>query len=201
MTEARDPQDVIFMISMAFSGGEDSCVVLALRPTNFVPQKQKYQSYQLVMFDEEFEMLDRFFEMIREEDPDVIIGYNIMGFDMKYIMQKYYSLLRNIPQAGRSEFIMDKIVHKSWKTAAYGSREYTIFDFKNYVFDKVVDFRIKQELKQERDAVMKEDTSLSLAEVVNKINEPLPKPVYLEYEKNIDKMLIFTKKKYVYRIG
>ncbi|KAJ2757045.1 hypothetical protein GGI19_000341 [Coemansia pectinata] len=106
--------------------------VIALKPENFVEQEQKIADYKLTLHDQEFELLDEFFAMIRREDPDIIIGYNIMGFDMKYILQKYYSLLRNIPQAGRmrkKDYLRDEIIHKSWNSSAYGVRECAIFNF------------------------------------------------------------------------
>ncbi|KAJ2006438.1 hypothetical protein GGI04_001884, partial [Coemansia thaxteri] len=134
MSDARNPEDVIFMISMLFSKGdlERKDYVLALKPSNFVDQKQKIKDYEVVLYDHEFELLEGFFSKIREHDPDLIMGYNIMGFDMKYILQKYYSLLMNIPQAGRmqeKQYLRDEIVHKSWNSAAYGVRECVIFNF------------------------------------------------------------------------
>ncbi|KAI9467472.1 hypothetical protein BX667DRAFT_510576 [Coemansia mojavensis] len=122
MSDARNPEDVIFMISMVFwDGSSEHGLVLALG--------EESEREDVMLFSKEFDMLGKFFEIIREEDPDVVIGYNIMGFDMKYIMQKYYSMLKNIPQAGRSKIVSDKVIHKSWKTSAYGTREYIIFDF------------------------------------------------------------------------
>ncbi|KAJ2674770.1 hypothetical protein GGI25_004233 [Coemansia spiralis] len=52
-----------------------------------------------------------------------------MGFDMKYILQKYYSQLKNVPQAGRVSKLKDEIIYKSWNSSAYGVREYAIFNF------------------------------------------------------------------------
>ncbi|KAJ1946931.1 hypothetical protein GGF37_000830 [Kickxella alabastrina] len=132
MSDARDPKDVIFMISMIFFKGDfRKDYVLALRPTNFVMQEQRFKHYKLELFDDEFDLLAEFFNLIVKENPDVLIGYNIMGFDMKYILQKYYSLLRNVPEAGRMAkkgYLADEIIYKSWNSAAYGVRESVIFN-------------------------------------------------------------------------
>ncbi|KAJ1767221.1 hypothetical protein IW140_006003 [Coemansia sp. RSA 1813] len=128
MSDARNEEDVIFMISMIFEDNDKrSCYVLALDSTP--SPKSKSGEYDMIRFSEEFELLGGFFEKIRQEDPDVIIGYNIMGFDMKYILQKYYSQLKNVPQAGRAPKIKDEIIHKSWNSSAYGVRECAIFNF------------------------------------------------------------------------
>lgn len=80
---------------------------------------------------DEFTMLGEFFKMIVHNDPKIIIGYNILGFDMKYIMYRYYSELANIPHAGRtlSSTLRDEIIHKSWKSAAYGIQDNVIINF------------------------------------------------------------------------
>ncbi|KAJ1958889.1 hypothetical protein EC988_000007 [Linderina pennispora] len=132
MADARLPDDVIFMISMVFEYGPGNreALVLALRPAD--PVCDHSDNYNLVLFDTEFGMLDAFFGMIQDKDPDMIIGYNIFGFDMKYILQRYYSVLRNVPQGGRvskKRFLADGIIHKSWSSAAYGTRESAIFNF------------------------------------------------------------------------
>lgn len=146
MSDARNPEDKIFMISMIFFKHSDktsfSSYVLALSPsqnagaavekktTKFRCEKKK--KYTTEYFLEEFELLEEFFRKIRQKNPSLIIGYNIMGFDIKYIVNKYYSLLKNIPTAGKmltDQYARDKIISKSWSSAAYGIVETVIFDF------------------------------------------------------------------------
>ncbi|MCD6590671.1 MAG: DNA polymerase elongation subunit [Candidatus Aenigmarchaeota archaeon] len=71
--------DPIIMISLAFSEpykGKDS-IVLATRPDNDV-----------MYFEQEKEMLEKFIDIVTDYDPDIITGYNVNNFDMPYIIDR-----------------------------------------------------------------------------------------------------------------
>jgi DNA polymerase I len=73
---SRDP---IIMLSFVFSEpykGQDS-MVLSTRA-----------SHNVASFVSEKEMMERFVEIIKEYDPDIITGYNINNFDMPYILER-----------------------------------------------------------------------------------------------------------------
>lgn len=131
MSDARNEEDVIFMISMVFINnqeGDPDSYVLAVSSDNPQPE---FESFKYESYESEFLMLETFFNKILEHDPSIIIGYNIMGFDMKYIKDKYYSQLLNIPNGGRckEKYLRDEIISRVWQSAAYGIVNTTIFNF------------------------------------------------------------------------
>jgi DNA polymerase elongation subunit (family B) len=70
----------------------------------------QFNDVNVLSFESEPEMLLAFKDIIRKEDPDIITGYNIYGFDEKYIagrakinridrriaLGEYYELMRSI---------------------------------------------------------------------------------------------------------
>jgi len=134
MSDARNEKDVIFMISMVFFNNEDDGIedsyILSIKGIK-VENKDKKYNYKYCEYDDEFELLDSFFKKIIEHDPSVITGYNIFGFDMKYIKEKYFSYLKNIPSGGRCKqsSLRDEIIERNWKSSAYGLVNITILNF------------------------------------------------------------------------
>lgn len=51
---------------------------------------------EVMSFDDEKELLLRWRDLILETDPDIIIGYNIVNFDLPYLLDRATTL--NIPQ-------------------------------------------------------------------------------------------------------
>ena len=49
---------------------------------------EPFEDYELEPVETERELLLRWTELIQEEDPDIIIGYNIFGFDWDYMIQR-----------------------------------------------------------------------------------------------------------------
>lgn len=57
---------------------------------------------QVLSFEAESEMLQRWRDFVEEVDPDVVIGYNIAGFDFPYLMDRAKALkLERFPFLGR----------------------------------------------------------------------------------------------------
>lgn len=87
--------DPIIMISLAFSepfeGRED--LVLVSRPVGMGGA---------LGFSDEREMLNRFVEIVRRYDPDVILGYNSNEFDLPYIIDRMRELGVR-PKLGRAD--------------------------------------------------------------------------------------------------
>ena len=43
---------------------------------------------QVISFDKEKDLLEAWSDFVKEVDPDLIIGYNISGFDFPYLMDR-----------------------------------------------------------------------------------------------------------------
>ena len=62
------------------------CVCLN-KTTNLIPDHQEIESYE-----NERDVLLQWTELIKREDPDIIIGYNIFGFDYKFMFERAQEL-------------------------------------------------------------------------------------------------------------
>ena len=57
---------------------------------------------QVISFQDEKEMLQKWRDFVDEVDPDVIIGYNISNFDLPYLLDRAKALkATNFPYLGR----------------------------------------------------------------------------------------------------
>ncbi len=73
--------DPVIIIGMCFNPpykGKDHVVLIA----------KKFRANNIVGFDDEKEMLEEFVKIVNEYDPDVIIGYNILNFDLPYLVKR-----------------------------------------------------------------------------------------------------------------
>ena len=75
---------------------------------------------QVKCFENETDLLLAFAEFVRTEDPDVITGYNILGFDLPYLLDRANELGIGVhfSQLGR-----DPRYHSSVKTRIFQSRQ------------------------------------------------------------------------------
>ena len=72
----------------------------------------------------ELELIRKFFQIIGSEDPDVITGYNIYGFDFNYIVERLQRVLKTIPDVGRGVDKRVGIIPVEWESSAYGANKY-----------------------------------------------------------------------------
>lgn len=81
---------------------------------------------EIIKVETEMELLNEFKRLLIELDPDVITGYNILGFDNKYLNARLKRRLQEWGKLGRSheESDVDKI---SWSSSGYGHREMHYF--------------------------------------------------------------------------
>lgn len=63
-------------------------VVCEKRVYNLVAKKYDSNIKDVELFDNEVSLLQRFIDIIKEEQPDFISGYNIKGFDIPYIIAR-----------------------------------------------------------------------------------------------------------------
>lgn len=72
----------IIMVSLAFSPEYNNKKALVL-----VGKKENIEG-DIEIFGSEEAMLNRFFEIVREYDPDILVGYNSNSFDIPYIVDR-----------------------------------------------------------------------------------------------------------------
>ena len=113
----------------------------------------------------EIDMITRFFNMVKDEDPTVITGYNIYGFDLHYLISRLKLRLVEIPNVSRGDNDNGvNVVRVDWSSDAYGHNSYdrlviggrVILDmylyFKRMKLDKYsLDFVSQKFLGQQKD--------------------------------------------------
>jgi DNA polymerase delta subunit 1 len=78
----------------------------------------------VMSFDSEREVLLAWRDLVREVDPDVIIGYNICKFDLPYLIERAETLKVNeFPILGRIRNSRLRIRDTSFSSRQYGIRE------------------------------------------------------------------------------
>ena len=117
MPKAYRLQDEIEMISVISRRGNDSRVFLLHKATVNLDCDRE------IRCDSELELIDTFFALIKTEDPDIITGYNIYGFDFDYIVSRKQLWLKSIPDVSRASQGVE-VIKIDWASNAYGSNKY-----------------------------------------------------------------------------
>lgn len=73
---------------------------------------------------DELDLIYNFFDIIKSEDPTIITGFNIFGFDIDYIISRLQLRLRAIPDVSRGLPNYIKLVPVEWNSDAYGHNKY-----------------------------------------------------------------------------
>lgn len=91
-------KDNIFMISLIIQSDLQQTIYLF-----YLSQDRIYgkENWILMRYENEIDMIDGMLLVLKLEDPDVIIGYNISGFDFPYIIDRYKLHMKNILDISR----------------------------------------------------------------------------------------------------
>lgn len=115
----------IMGISAVFQIGNDrstrtrKCFVIPKCRTD-KPTEGDNQTSSIVVCQSEYDLLDGFFNYVRAMDPDILIGYNIFGFDIPYMDTR---LVRGMKSWGDMSRIKDNpttLGMANWASSAYG---------------------------------------------------------------------------------
>ncbi|TEB29100.1 delta DNA polymerase [Coprinellus micaceus] len=79
---------------------------------------------QVLSFQDEDKMLLAWRDFVEEVDPDVIIGYNIAGFDFPYLMDRAKALkVVKFPYLGRFKNVKTEVKNTHFSSKAFGQRD------------------------------------------------------------------------------
>ncbi|KDR67983.1 hypothetical protein GALMADRAFT_257532 [Galerina marginata CBS 339.88] len=79
---------------------------------------------QVLSYDDEADMLQAWRDFIEKVDPDVVIGYNISGFDFPYLMDRAKALkINKFPYLGRMKGMKTETKNTHFSSKAYGQRD------------------------------------------------------------------------------
>lgn len=90
----------------------------------------------IYMYNTEAALLEGFTEFIREENPNLIAGYNILGFDIDYMLKraKWNVCDAKFDRMGFHKFAHSKEKVIKWSSSAYKNQEFQYLDAEGRVF-------------------------------------------------------------------
>lgn len=112
------PDDVVFQISCVFA--DDHKLLLT------IGKGVEIEGVKVCLFENEEALLRGFVDVLNEEKPNVVTGYNILGFDIPYLVKRYerYFMIDDFKLAGynKSEPARDEKI--KWSSAAFKNQEF-----------------------------------------------------------------------------
>ena len=137
MPKAEKPEDKIFQISCVFSREGSSDYESHLLTLGDPVQSIVGVEAIIHRFLNEAELIVGFTELIRKENPNVIVGYNILNFDIPYMIERS-------KRPGRVNHIFDTLgFHKYnhakektivWSSSAYKNQEFKFLEAEGRLF-------------------------------------------------------------------
>ena len=132
MPKAEKPGDKVFQISCVLARDGDSPddyekYLLTLGE----PDEETVGLDTLIyMFDTEAALLQGFTDFIRDENPNIIVGYNILGFDIPYMIAraKHNMCIFTFDRQGfhKTQHAKERTI--KWSSSAYKNQEFEFLD-------------------------------------------------------------------------
>ena len=92
---------------------------------NEIPE-QKLAECEIIRVSDENEMVSAFAQIVKKTDPEVVTGYNILGFDYPYLDHRIKRKLKKWPRMGRILGEETEMSSFSWQSGAYGHQNINI---------------------------------------------------------------------------
>lgn len=138
MPSAEIPGDKVFQISCVFSrqGDTEDKYEKYLLSLGNPSQSVMGSDTTVITYKTESHLLSGFTEFIKEKNPNIITGYNILGFDIPYMIErsKQTQCIRQFDKLGfRPHFHCNEKTIK-WSSSAYGTQEFKFIDAEGRLF-------------------------------------------------------------------
>jgi DNA polymerase elongation subunit (family B) len=137
MPKAEKMYDKVFQISCVFMReGDDENIVPYLLTLGDPLQDVVGDNVIIQRYDTEYEILEGFSELIRTENPNVIVGYNILSFDIPYMIarSKVPCLCSNFDKQGFHKDNRSKEKTIKWSSSAFKNQEFQFLDAEGRLF-------------------------------------------------------------------
>jgi len=132
MPKAEKPGDKVFQIScvIAREGAHPDEYDKHIHTLGDPDQSTTGDDVIIHLYNTEAALLEGFKTFIREQNPNIIVGYNILGFDIPYMIAraKFNMCIFNFDQQGFHKFAHAKEKTIKWSSAAYKNQEFEFLD-------------------------------------------------------------------------
>ncbi len=99
---------------------------------------------QIFKVSNEIEIIRKFEELVRVLDPEIITGYNILGFDWDYMNSRLNNELKEWECMGRIKGKISKYDANTWSSSAYGDNS-----IKNIIIDGRITIDMMLQIKRD----------------------------------------------------
>lgn len=125
-------EDCIFQISCVFTRGSNNCetVLLCLFECDAV------DGAQIRTFTNEYMLIKGFVSLVTQKNPHIICGYNIMKFDLPYLIKRagLHRCGKEFEILGFPKFVPGVVTEKKWSSSAYRDQSYFFLDIEGRVY-------------------------------------------------------------------
>ena len=171
MPKAKNPGDKVFQISCVFNregSNESEYYLLTLAQAD---QSQVGDNIKVVCYNTEAKLLTGFTELIREKNPNVIVGYNILGFDIEYMINraKFNYCISSFDKIGFHLTYHSQEKKIKWSYSAYKNQEFSYLEAEGRIIVDLLplirrDYKFNNyTLKTVSQEILKDDTKVDLA--------------------------------------
>ena len=128
--------DVIFQISCVLRREGDNDMKKYILTLGNPCQKTLGEDIIIIKFDTEFHLLSGFSKFIRDNDINVIIGYNIFGFDIDYMIKRTQKVVPclEFTMQGYLKDVQAKEKTISWSSSAFKNQHFQFLDAEGRLF-------------------------------------------------------------------
>lgn len=127
------PGDSVFQISCVIDDCEERRkLLLSLEAKDMNLEKSELlNDVQVQLYESEEALLKGFMQLIVDETPNVITGFNIFGFDIEYIMKRCvrFCLSDELKGIGFNKETPAQIEKVKWTSSAYKNQEFNFFNW------------------------------------------------------------------------
>ena len=136
MPKAEKPGDKIFQISCILCRNGSNDMKKYLLSLGEPDSKIVGESVEIQMFETEHDLIIGFTEFLQEHNPNIIMGYNILNFDIPYMIEraKLNYCIDIFDQLGftKNKHSEEKTIR--WSSSAYGQQTFQFLDAEGRLF-------------------------------------------------------------------
>ena len=137
----------------------------------------KLTNCEIIKVDSEYDMIIAFGKIVNDTDPEIVTGYNILGFDYPYLDHRIKRRLNEWPCMGRISGERSYMTSKSWSSGAYGHQSINILQMEGRISIDLLPI-IKRDYKLD-----KYDLNTVCRKFINKTKHDISAPeMFLIYE-------------------
>jgi DNA polymerase elongation subunit (family B) len=130
MPDSDNPGDKIFQISCVLRREGSKNFQKFLLTLGNPDQKMTGRDVTIMCYKTEADLLNGYAEFLQTEQPNIVTGYNILGFDIPYMIDraKFNFVIDTFRQLGFPEFIGAEEKQIKWSSAAYKVQNFKFLD-------------------------------------------------------------------------